>query len=277
MGMKNAYRLFILISVIRLLSGNLSAEVFPDKPRFDRFGGYRSYTGTATGRFHLETIGGRHFLVTPEGHGFISIGVTHTGGLARPEQSRYDYFDSRFMRDWDQANAEILSNFRQWGYNSLGYDSHPSTCERLPHFASCQPTGRVSSWMGKQVTFPDVFSKSWKDEARQAIENMVKRFGRNRNLIGIYWTDMPAWDLAMANRTAGTTWVDAIRALPEESPGRIRYERFLRENGADASDDDFLVLIAREVYSFIGPLTRKLVPNTLIFGDAMPVGHCPGE
>ena len=93
MEMKNAYRLFILISAIRLLSGNLSAEVFPDKPGFDRFGGYLSYTGTATGRFHLETIGGRHFLVTPEGHGFISIGVTHTGGLARPEQSRYDYFE----------------------------------------------------------------------------------------------------------------------------------------------------------------------------------------
>ena len=121
--------------------------------------------------------------------------------------------------------------------------------------------------MGKQVTFPDVFSKSWKDEARQEIENMVKRFGRNPNLIGIYWTDMPAWDLAMAKRTAGMTWVDAIRALPEESPGRIRYERFLRENGADASDEDFLVLIAREVYSFIGPLTRKLAPNTLIFGE----------
>ena len=66
---------------------------------------------------------------------------------------------------------------------------------------------------------------------------------------------------------AGKTWVDAIRELPDGAPGKRRYERFLRENGANVSDQDFLVLIAREVYSHIGPLTRKLAPNTLVFGE----------
>ena len=267
MDLMNARRLFTLILVIRLMSGSLSAEVFPEKNGFDRYGGYLSYKGTATGRFHLETIGGRHFLVTPEGHGFISIGVTHTGGLARPEQSRFDYFKQTLEGDWDKANAELLSHFRQWGYNSLGYDSHQSTRKLLPHFASCDPTGKVSSWMGRQVEFPDVFSDDWKKEASQSIETMVKLFGGNPNLIGIYWTDMPAWDLESAKRTAGQTWVDAIRALPEDAPGKKRYERFLREHGEGASDEGFLVLIAREVYSFIGPLTRKLVPDTLVFGE----------
>ncbi len=262
-----AKQLLTIALAAGLMSGGLSAEVFPEKKGFDRYGGYLSHKGMATGRFHLETIGGRQFLVTPEGHGFIAIGVTHTGGLARSEESRFDYFKQTLEGDWDKANAELLAHFRQWGYNSLGYDSHPSTRKLLPHFASCDPTGKVSSWMGRQVEFPDVFSDEWKKEASQSIEAMVKAFGGHPNLIGIYWTDMPSWDLEDARRTAGQTWVDAIRALPPDAPGKIRHERFLREHGEGATDEAFLVLIAREVYSFIGPLTRKLAPGTLAFGE----------
>lgn len=110
-------RLLILALATGLMSGGLCAEVFPEKKGFDRYGGYLSRKGTATGRFHLDTIGGRQFLVTPEGHGFIAIGVTHTGGLARPEESRFDYFKQTLEGDWDKANAELLAHFRQWGYN----------------------------------------------------------------------------------------------------------------------------------------------------------------
>ena len=261
-----AERLLILASVTCLMSVGLSAEVFPGKKGFDRYGGYLAIKGKATGRFHLETIGGRHFLFTPEGHGFISIGVTHTGAIGRPDQSRCDYLKEKCGGDWGKANAELIANFRKWGYNSLGYDSHQSTRKLLPYFAGCQPTW-VSSWRGKQVKFPDVFSDTWKRQARRTIENMLRNYGVGPRLIGIYWTDIPAWDPKQAKRKAGKTWVDAIRELPEGAPGKVRYERFLRENGADAPDEDFLVLIAREVYSYLGPLTRELAPNTLIFGE----------
>ncbi|MEM0969592.1 MAG: hypothetical protein AAGJ31_09600, partial [Verrucomicrobiota bacterium] len=53
-------------------SGGLAAEVFPGKEGFDRYGGYLAVKGEATGRFHLEKIDGRHFLITPDGHGFLS-------------------------------------------------------------------------------------------------------------------------------------------------------------------------------------------------------------
>ncbi|MCF7848327.1 MAG: hypothetical protein K9M45_05705 [Kiritimatiellales bacterium] len=265
--MMYAKRRFILLSTAFLMAGGLSAEVFPGRNGFDSYGGYLGIKGTATGRFHLETIGERHFLVTPDGHGFISIGVTHTGGLAEPEDSRCDHFKENLGGDWEKANAELVSLFRQCGYNSLGYGGHSSTRKLYPHFASCQPTGKVSSWMGKQVEYPDVFSDAWKEQARNSIERMKKQYGGNPNLIGIYWQDMPAWDLKLAKRQTGRTWVDAIRALPKNAPGKKRYERFLRENGADASDAEFLVLIAREIYTTIGPLTRKLFPDTLVFGE----------
>ncbi len=242
------------------------SEVFPSEKGFDRYGGYLAYEGKATGRFHLETIDGRHFLITPDGHGFISIGVTPTVGLENAKDSRVDFLKDELEGDWDKANQHLLSNFCKWGYSSLGYGSHESTQKLLPYFASCDPT-ETSIWRWKQVEFPDVFGDAWKQEARKTIETMVETFDDNPNLIGIYWTDIPYWDFEYTRHAIGRTWVDAIRELPENAPGKIRYERFLHENGADASDEDFQVLIAREVYSTIGPITRELAPDTLIFGD----------
>ncbi len=242
-------------------------QVFPGNASFDRYGGYLAIEGTATGRFHLEKLDGRHFLITPDGYGFLSFGVTHTRALADPGDSGYDYFLQAHGRDWSKANAKLQKSFQQWGYNSLGYDSHPSTRKLYPHFASCSPSGKVSSWLGRSISFPDVFSSEWKARARSELEDMWRRYGGDPNLIGIYWTDMPAWDLESAERRAGRTWVDAIRNLPETAPGKFRYNQFLLERGAEASDEEFLRIIAREVYAFIGPLTRELAPDTLIFGD----------
>ncbi|MEM7601069.1 MAG: hypothetical protein AAF357_06595 [Verrucomicrobiota bacterium] len=106
---------------------------------------------------------------------------------------------------------------------------------------------------------------------------MTRRFPKTPNLIGVYWADMPAWPLSIARVKAGETWVDAIRELPADAPGKIRYEQFLRESGDQASDEDSLVLIAREVYASLGPLSRELWPNTLIFGDAIRAVPCPGR
>lgn len=262
----HAKQLVIFIMTACLLCGSLYAQVFPGRKGFDRYGGYLTIKGTATGRFHLEVIDSRHFLVTPEGHGFVSIGVTHIGAVGRLDQSKYDYLIEKCGGNWDKVNADLSANFRKWGFNSLGYDSHWSTRKLLPYFAGCQPT-KVSVWLGDQIVFPDVFSSAWKQEARRTLEQVVKNYGVTPNLIGIYWTDVPAWDLKQQRRIAGQTWVDAIRALPDDAPGRIRYERFLRENGLDASDEDFLVLMARELYSHVGPLTRELAPNTLVFGE----------
>jgi len=220
-------RLAILIPMTLLVVGNLRAEVFPGKRGFDPDGGYLTVKGTATGQFHLENIGGRHFLITPQGHGFLSIGVTHTGAISRPDPSEYDYLKGTCGGAWEKVDSDLLTHFRKWGFNSLGYDSYPSIRKRLPYFAGCQPTW-VSVWRRQQIVYPDVFSDAWKQQARTVIQNTLKHYGVTPNLIGIYWTDVPAWDLKQQQRLLGKTWVDAIRSLPEDAPGRKRYEQFLR-------------------------------------------------
>lgn len=57
--------------------GNVAAEVFPANQGFDQYGGYLAVKEEATGRFRLDNINGRYFLITPDGHGFVSLGVTH--------------------------------------------------------------------------------------------------------------------------------------------------------------------------------------------------------
>ena len=258
--------------------GNVAAEVFPANQGFDQYGGYLAVKEEATGRFRLDNINGRYFLITPDGHGFVSLGVTHTIGLGSPEDSRYDFLRQRLGGDWTRANRGIVTNFQKWGYNCLGYGSHKSTREMLPHFASGQVTGKVSSWLEKQVEFPDVFSDNWKNKARHALELMAKNYDIDHpNLVGIYWTDMPAWDITRAKRRIGRSWVDVIRTLPDETPGKKRYQQFIEKRGKDASDDDFLVIIAREIYSHIGPITRALFPDTLVFGERYSGAALPME
>ncbi|TWU31138.1 alpha-L-fucosidase [Novipirellula artificiosorum] len=270
--MTQAQRLVALLVITCLIFGRASAQVFPGKPGFDAYGGYLNIKGEATGRFHLETINDRHFLVTPEGHGYIALGVCHTGEIARSQE----YFQEHCASDLEIANGELTTQFREWGYNGLGYGGHKSTREVLPYFADCFPTG-TSSWRGKQVRFPDVFSDVWKKKARRDVENMLRTSSEDPNLIGVYWDDIPLWDLKQAKRMLGKTWVDAIRELPADAPGKVRYERFLRENGADASDEKFLVLIARELYSTLGPITRELAPDALVFGERYAGWALPWE
>jgi hypothetical protein len=258
--------ILIIISVLFVQYTDGQEEVFPGKKGFDRYGGYLWIKGEATGFFHLENFDGRHMLVTPDGHGFISLGVTHTSGLEHEKQSSYHYLEESLGGDWERTSAEIQNYFRQWGYNTLGYGSHESTRKFLPYFAGCHPT-EVSAWLGKNVAYPDVFGDEWKKEARQMLEEAIQEHGITSNLIGIYWSDIPLRDLNQAKRRIGKTWVDAIRELPQNAPGKIRYEQFISENGEDASDEDFLVLIAREVYSQLGTVTRELASNTLIFSE----------
>ena len=111
--MNGDLKLFFPLLLLLISAAPVLKKVFPGKQGCDRYGGYLARKGTATGRFHLEKIDGRHFLITPEGHGFLAQGVTHTRGLARPADSRYDFLKQSLGGDWDKANAGLLKNFRQ--------------------------------------------------------------------------------------------------------------------------------------------------------------------
>ncbi|MHC4406695.1 MAG: hypothetical protein ACYTG0_44295, partial [Planctomycetota bacterium] len=74
--------------------------------RLDVYGGYRSISAEATGFFRVERIDGRWWLVTPDGHGFLSAGVNHVD---------YKGDDSpAFVRF-------VTDHLRDWGFNTIGW------------------------------------------------------------------------------------------------------------------------------------------------------------
>ena len=71
---------------------------------------------------------------------------------------------------------------------------------------------------------------------------------------------------------SGKNWVEFIRDLPEDTPGRKAYQKFLgtwEGDGDKARDQAFLRLIAREYFRIIGETQRKHAPDHLIFGDRL--------
>jgi len=57
--------------------------------------------------------------------------------------------------------------------------------------------------------------------------------------------------------------------------GRQRYEAFVAERGAEATDEEFLRLIARHYYEVIGKETRRLMPDSIIFGECYGLSITP--
>ena len=93
----------------------------PDKHN-DRYGGLTKIRAKTTGFFRLEQTGGRWWLITPDGNGFISIGMNHFDltVLKYPDnihvwKTQYDGSEEQYLR---QGIAQPL---REWGFNTIGW------------------------------------------------------------------------------------------------------------------------------------------------------------
>ena len=257
----------------------------------DQYGGSLTVVGKATGWFHLETIGGRSWLVTPAGHGFVSLGVNHIGNMlpaGRPVTS--------------DAVQTISANLQRGGYNTWGYESPVPTDPNAPFFGSLLLTHTGHYHQGKDFWFDDVFDPAYQQSIRAKIRNYCGRMAPLPNLIGYYWTDTPEWDLALARKSRGTDWVSSLRSRGSDAPGEMRYIDFLNQTYAgdikalnqaygmqapsfdwltthdfnpldqqraevQRDDELFLQLIARELYRVTAEAFREADPNHLLFGE----------
>tara|TARA_B100001123_G_scaffold437346_2_gene569328 strand:+ start:175 stop:600 length:426 start_codon:yes stop_codon:yes gene_type:complete len=63
----------LILSLVLLLN----FEGLANGNKLDAYGGFKNVFGKKTGFFHTEKIDGRWWLITPEGHGFFGIGISH--------------------------------------------------------------------------------------------------------------------------------------------------------------------------------------------------------
>ena len=216
---------------------------------FDKYGGCTIIKGMATEFFHLEEIDGRHFLITPEGHGYRALGINH--------------FHNMTSRDYDAAIRQI----KGWGFNAGCYQGPKWMWKRYPYTKGINLVP-VSQWKRDgQFSFKDVFAPEFLAEMETAIREIVEPQKDNPMLIGYFWTDIPIWQRKRkGGNWSGQGWVSFYKSLPKQSAGGKKWQDW-KDANPTANENDFIALIARQLYARAHETLRKHDTNHLIFGD----------
>lgn len=231
----------------------------------------------------LSSNGDRVFLIDSDGKPFFAHGVNHIAPHGQGEDA-----------------ARVAPKCETLKFNAYGYGSPADLHSDMPYVESWNDLVPMSLHRNaKAFAYRDVFDQAVKDDIRQQIRATCEANRNNKNLIGYFWTDMPAWQL---NNKHGFNWVDFCRRLAAGAAGKKAFLGFLqntyrtfpafnsiyktesstwqelasetawenlRPNISSKDDLAFLRLIAREYYSLLGNTTRQFDPNHLILGDRL--------
>jgi hypothetical protein len=214
-------------------------------PERDSYGGVLALKASgATGYFHLEEINGRPYLITPEGHGYVALGINH--------------FHTMTRTDYDA----VIDDLKSWGFNAGCYQGPRFMWDRFPYTKGINLV-RVSSWKsGEAFAFEDVFDPEFLERLEEQVREIVQPQAGNKMLIGYFLTDIPLWE----REKNGQGWISFYQSLPETSAGGKVWRQWKADHPGE-EDVAFLAVIARQIYARGHAFIRKYDPNHLIFSD----------
>lgn len=218
----------------------------------------------ARGFFTTTRRNGRHWLVTPEGARFWSIGLNHldSATLRYPESGEV-WFEKygNDMRAWLAAVHEDLTG---WGFNTLGWNQELAvrTAYNSNHSRSftfeeyqwldlpyCHLLPFVESHQWEAVSrLPDLRSKDFADWCDYVARDQCARMRDDPKLIGYWFTDCPTW----VHHNERTAW-----KAPLFDPEGLKTAAGRRE----------LFDLATTYYRVTTEAIRRYDPHHLILGD----------
>ncbi len=155
----------------------LSAVADTGKLSFDKFGGCEQMKGEKTGFFHLEKQNKRWMFYTPDGNGFVPLGISgmHAqqgawNGLMKDKKSHRDSCMKKYgsIDTWKKATAKRIRN---WGFNYTGCFSYTTLDkEGVPYILTLSLTkyaidhrmgpiaGNIWYELGNNYLCPDLWS-----------------------------------------------------------------------------------------------------------------------
>ena len=247
-------------------------------PPLDQYGGWlASPKGSAgTGFFRAEKIGGRWWLVTPEGHPFIHVGVATVGPDSGPT------FKAAFQKlfqnqdNWARQTAMML---HVNGFNGTGNWSADETLATAPQ--------RLAYTRG--VNFMSAFAK------KLGLTHVVPgHTGYLDELIPVFHPDFPKFCGEYAQQLATTKddpWLLGIYSdnelqLPRQSierylkrpiddPGRKELEAWLAtrhvnpKNITSDERDEWTAHVMDRYYTLVGGAIRKADPHHIYLGSRL--------
>lgn len=93
-----------------------------DPAQFDRYGGWKEIRGKATGRFHVERLGGRWWFITPEGHGLWVNGPARVVPSEEATDGTDPYRDAIMARYGSEEGwrDQVKARFADMSINAIG-------------------------------------------------------------------------------------------------------------------------------------------------------------
>jgi agarase len=232
-------RLLIVLLIVASTAVVWAAE----DPGYDSWGGWLGVTTTATGRFRVELIDGVWWLVTPDGHGFFSIGIDHLtpAGDFSPPLGTSPYRDNILAlygsdAGWAAATRPRLAAF---GINTIGAfsrpDLFPSTIAYTIRMAMAENAPEVPGVpppIVARVT-RDYFDPAFESGVAADVTSIVVPCGADPWCLGIF-TDN---ELGL-NQSLAQSWpyLDSYLLLPASAPGKVAVQEFLTDRyGGDVA------------------------------------------
>jgi len=213
----------ILIRTLTLIA-LAAGQTFAGERELDTYGGFTDIQGEKIGFFHTQKIGGRWWLVTPEGNAFWGMGIAHP--ITDYSKSAVTFAYLGDQEAWLKGSIERMRNL---GYNCVW--TGPYCPERLQSgyvdkaiaekvfrearipYAFPLPILKHRVEMGEGEKRPDVFDESFTQFVNELVEKHVPQLSENPWVMGYYYGFAP-W-------THDSHWLnDTIERIG--SPGRAR-------------------------------------------------------
>lgn len=196
----------------------------------DQYGGITSVKGEKTGFFHLEKINDREWFITPEGHGFVPVGISHIYGndseVTVKEQYGFDqkkwvdaWLDRYLELGFNSAPAGGTSPCRdKRGFIDLDYIEDRFIDKKLPFTTGVWQFPHPNELRFQQER-PDIFSNYYADLVEKRAETVCTRH-----------KDNPCEAIVQALKTENAKIYDyALNPLAETQLQEVE-EEFLRYN-----------------------------------------------
>jgi alpha-glucosidase (family GH31 glycosyl hydrolase) len=176
--------------------------------------------------FRVARRGGAWWFITPDGHPYLSKGVTDVtwqafqpGGDADPQVAgKYAGEDA-----WgDAAEARL----KAWRFNSVGPWSSPSMGGRVPHASVILDSAMWAPKYTPESVLTDFWSEGFAQHAARVAEERAGPLVDDRWLLGFFLDNELPWE---PNWATELTVLQLCAGFPADAPGRIEALQFLRE------------------------------------------------
>jgi hypothetical protein len=212
----------------------------------DAYGGCTRFSFESTGYFRLQKTD-RWWLVTPDGHAFLSWGLNHMapGELRRPYnrehwQQTFGLPEGCANRDWMEPYlVKARADLDAFGFNTLGchtsIDGYPEIPRPYVHRIDFADIPHYEALT--EESFHDVFARAFADHCDELAKREVLPHAEDPLLIAYTFCDCPVFteheaadrevQIFGAPRAATPTWPRVLRNLGPDAPGKQAYVRLM--------------------------------------------------